>query len=193
MVTETILNAGLVAIPLEEILTELDEVVVTPYSLTGTLGKDKDRIKVKPVVTASTLGLRNEKIWQQPNGVGKVIKFGKYGRIVIGFDTIKLQPEIIPEIYLYQVWKELSGTNNELKKYAALEKENALLEDLKLLYTEPVFVEDLKIPEEKINDFMNYCAADNRFAEIIDSENKISLWNFIKAESIIYRKDNGLD
>lgn len=44
---------------MEAVLTELDEVVVTPYNLTGDITRDLKRISTAPVVTASTLGLPN--------------------------------------------------------------------------------------------------------------------------------------
>ena len=193
VVTASVLNTALISVPLEEVLTELEEVVITPYSLTGTLGTDLGSIKTDPIVTSSSLGLDNKKIQGKPKGVGKVFKVGKYARIVVGYDTLSLQPKIYPEIYMYQLWKQLSGTNRDLETYAALEEENDLLEDLKELFTIPVFVEDLKIPEERINDFMNYCAADTDFDALIATDNKIDLWHFIAAKSAAYRKDNNLE
>ena len=59
VVTSGMLESKLLLIPLEEFLTELDEVVVTPYNLTGDIVKDLGSLDIEPVVTTSTLDLPN--------------------------------------------------------------------------------------------------------------------------------------
>src|SRR5690606_8466711 len=56
VVTHEILTAKFLLVPMEEAVTELNEVVVMPYNLTGDLTTDA---KGETVVTASTLGLPN--------------------------------------------------------------------------------------------------------------------------------------
>ncbi|NNE75444.1 MAG: hypothetical protein HKN31_00020, partial [Pricia sp.] len=59
VVTLSVLESKLLLIPLEEALTELDEVVVTPYNLSGNISTDLKSLVIEPVVTTSTLGLPN--------------------------------------------------------------------------------------------------------------------------------------
>ena len=59
IVTTEILAQRMLNIPLEESLTVLDEVIVTPYNLSGDITKDLLVIKTEQVVTAQTLGLPN--------------------------------------------------------------------------------------------------------------------------------------
>ncbi|MGS0526719.1 carboxypeptidase-like regulatory domain-containing protein [Zobellia nedashkovskayae] len=59
VITPSLLESKLLMIPLEESLTELDEVVVMPYSLSGNIASDLKTLKTEPVITASTMGLPN--------------------------------------------------------------------------------------------------------------------------------------
>ena len=80
-----------------------------------------------------------------------------------------------------------------MREYAAIEKENLLLENLRQTYTDSVFISDLSIPEERIHDFMNYFAEDFGFNELVETDDMIEIWDFIQLKSIAYRKNNELD
>ena len=57
-----VLKSKFLRVALEASLTELDEVVVTPYNLSGDLNRDVGTIEVGNIVTASTLGLPNANV-----------------------------------------------------------------------------------------------------------------------------------
>ena len=59
VVNSEILKNKTLNVWLETALTELDEVVVRPYNLSGELDRDMKNLKTGPVVTASTLDLPN--------------------------------------------------------------------------------------------------------------------------------------
>ncbi|MEX0274819.1 MAG: hypothetical protein AB3N16_10615, partial [Flavobacteriaceae bacterium] len=59
VISEDMLESKMLLVPMEDALTELDEVVVTPYNLTGDMGRDANRLNITPVVTATSLGLPN--------------------------------------------------------------------------------------------------------------------------------------
>jgi len=59
VITASILESKFITVPLEPVLTKLDEVVIMPYNLTGDMTRDADRLSIEPVVTASTLELPN--------------------------------------------------------------------------------------------------------------------------------------
>ena len=62
VVTLSIYESTQLRVPLEDILTVLDEVVVTPYNLSGDITKDLLTLDLEPVVTAGTLGLPNANV-----------------------------------------------------------------------------------------------------------------------------------
>ncbi|WKX77191.1 hypothetical protein [Zobellia laminariae] len=51
----------------------------------------------------------------------------------------------------------------------------------------------LKIPEHKINDFLNYCMVYADFKELANAGDMASLYKLMSQKSLVYRKNNGLD
>ena len=51
----------------------------------------------------------------------------------------------------------------------------------------------LKIPMEKIDDFMYFCEVDENFQEAVKSQDKLRIWDVIMNKSRAYRKNNDLD
>ena len=126
-------------VPLEASLTKLDEVVVTPYNLTGELDRDAKRLKIEPDVTASTLGLPNayvkvktqneRKLFEADNG--KFITFGNY--------TLDSTFNPMVMINLNKILNRLTGRTKMLKSYVAIDKEIALLNKVKRFYNDSIY------------------------------------------------------
>jgi hypothetical protein len=193
VVTLEVLKTDLFNVPLEPSLTELDEVVVTPYNLSGDLKRDIITIKVENIVTASTLGLPNanvkvisqneRRLFEADNG--KFISLGNY----------KLDSTFNPMIMvnLNKILNRVTGRTQKLKKFVAIDKEIAMLQKVKRLYPDSLFVQDLKIPETKINDFMNFCEVDSTYNEVVEGDDILNIWEFLYRNSLVYRKNNALD
>jgi len=62
IVTKEIISQKIIYVLLEDAVTELEEVVVKPFYLSGNIGDDLKTLKIEPVVTASTLGLPNANV-----------------------------------------------------------------------------------------------------------------------------------
>lgn len=192
VITLKVLKAESFVVTLEPSLTELDEVVVTPYNLSGDLKRDMENLEVGPIITASTLGLPNayvkvktqneRRLFEADNG--KFIQLGNY----------KLDSTFNPMVMvnLNKILNRVTGRTQKLKKYVAIDREIALLQKVKHLYPDSVFVQDLKIPEIKINDFMNFCEVDSTYTEVVTSDDVLSIWEFLLKNSLIYRKNNDL-
>ncbi len=193
VITQDILNTDLVNVLLEEIVTELDEVVVMPYNLTGNIDDDLKRIKIEPVVDASTLGLLNKKTRFDPKGVWKNVKLSKYVDLVIGFDTVALQPKIYLVPKIIKIYDDISGETKDLKKYASIEKQLALMGYIKGLFSEMAFIEELNIPKERIDEFLNYCTFDASFDLIIASGDYLKLWEFFRMKSLLFLDNSGTE
>jgi hypothetical protein len=180
-------------VPLEASLTKLDEVVVTPYNLTGELDRDAKRLKIEPVVTASTLGLPNayvkvktqneRKLFEADNG--KFITFGNY--------TLDSTFNPMVMINLNKILNRLTGRTKMLKSYVAIDKEIALLNKVKRFYNDSIYEQELKIPTDNISDFMNFCEVDTTYATVVASDDILRLWEFLERNSLTYRKNNGLE
>ncbi|CAM4351302.1 peptidase associated/transthyretin-like domain-containing protein [Zobellia nedashkovskayae] len=193
VVTTAILGSKLLVVPLEEVLTQLEEVVVTPYSLTGDMSRDLNRVPVGSVITSQSLGLENRKARRRPDGVGETLRLNKYLDLASGYDTVTFKPKISHNLKLVRIYDDLSGKTKDLKKYATLEKEVGQIDEIRLFFTDFVFMNTLKIPEHKINDFLNYCMIDADFKELANAGDMASLYKLMSQKSLVYRKNNGLD
>lgn len=178
---------------LEETLTQLNEVVVTPYNLTGDLNRDAKRLKIKPIVTASTLGLPNAYVKLKTQNERKLAEAdsGKF----IYFGNYKLDSTFNPMVMIniHKILNRVTGRTKKLKKYVAIDKEVALLKKVKRFYHDSVYEKELKIPNENINDFMNFCEVDLIYAEVVESNDVLRLYEFLERNSLVYRKNNNLN
>ncbi len=193
VVTASILGSKLLVVPLEEVLTQLEEVVVTPYSLTGDMSRDLNRIPVGSVITSQSLGLENKKGRLRPKGVGEKLRINKYLDLVTSYDTITLKPKFRLDLKIVRLSEDISGKTKDLKKYARIEKEERKLDEIRLFYTDAVFIQTLKIPEQQIHDFLNYCMVDANFKEHANADNMASLYELMELKSQVYRNNNSLD
>ncbi|WP_291869473.1 carboxypeptidase-like regulatory domain-containing protein [Maribacter sp.] len=169
------LQSVLLQIPLEDALTELDEVVVMPYNLSGDISKDLNTLKTEPVVTASTLGL--------PNAYVKPIS--KAERDLFEATTgggIPLNPII----------NGISGRTKMLKNRIKRNKKYERTQRVRAFYTDSLFISDLRIPQQKIEDFMYFCEVDTLFQTIIDSHDHLKIWEYLRRKSVIYKENNVL-
>ncbi|MGB6150413.1 MAG: carboxypeptidase-like regulatory domain-containing protein [Pricia sp.] len=178
VVTYDILESKLLLIPLEEALVELDEVVVTPYSLSGDMAKDLSTLSIEPVVTASTLGL--------PNAYVKLISKAErelHTATTGGPVGIPLNPII----------NGISGRTKMLKNRVSRNETYARTERVKEFYVDSLYTTELQIPKEKIDDFLYFCEVDTAFQSVVDTHDRLAIWEFIREKSLVYLEDNEID
>lgn len=187
-----ILEGELLSVLLEASLTQLDEVVVTPYNLTGDLNRDAKRLKIEPVVTASTLDLPNAYVKVITQNERKLAEADS-GRFIV-FGNYKLDSTFNPMVMinLNKILNRITGRTQKLKKYVAIDKEIALLNKVKRFYHDSIYEYELKIPKENINDFMNFCEVDSVYNEVVESNDILRLWEFLERNSLDYRQNNKL-
>jgi len=174
LVSSAVLERKIVRVTLKEALTKLDEVVLTPYNLSGDIYKDTKSLNIEPVITSSTLGLPNAKV--------KKLSLNER-RLFLAME----------EQGLHKLIDELTGHNKKLRKWVALDKEIKKREDVKKLYPDSVYSQELKIPPEKIDDFIYYCSLDSFFNSVVDNGDKLEIWEFLEKKSDIYRDTNNLE
>ena len=177
VVTPSLLESKFFSILLEEALNELDEVVLMPYNLTGDMGRDASRIQIEPVVTASTLGLPNAYV-TPPTKAQRVLFEATSGK-----GLIPLNPII----------NGISGRTKYLKKLVEIEKKYARTERVREFYLDSLITADLRIPKERIEDFMYFCEVDPSFQSIVDTKDRLKIWELMRKKSLVYRKNNDLD
>lgn len=176
IVTQAILDEPLLKVVLQESLTELDEVIVRPYNLTGDILKDIAVLKTDVVVTSSTLGLPNAYV--KPVTKAERELFAATANPFMSFDPLI---------------NAISGRTKMLKKRVARNKKYAQTEEVKTFYSDSLFLNRLKIPANHLDDFLYYCEVDSIFQNMVEKGDKLKLWQYLTDRSIIYRKNNALD
>lgn len=61
------------------------------------------------------------------------------------------------------------------------------------LSTEPEFLKELRIPKEKLHDFLSYCQVDPAFDGLEGGVDPLSLWDFYLRKAKEYRRNNGME
>lgn len=169
-----LISSKTITVYLEDALTELDEVVVMPYNLTGNLSKDLKKMKVTPQVTATSLGLPNTYVKTLTHSEKQLFTAQSGGSLL-------------------SVINAITGKTKKIKERVARDKKYARTNRVREFYEDSIFTDHLKIPKIKIDDLMRFCEEDESFQKIIDTHDKIKILEFIRKKSIAYRKDNELD
>ena len=177
VVTLSLLESKLLLIPLEEALNELDEVVVMPYNLSGDISRDLNSMGAEPVVTASTLGL--------PNAYVKPVT--KAERELY---TATSGGGIIP---LFPVINGITGRTKMLKDRIKRNEKYARTERVRAYYVDSLYTTELKIPESKVDEFLYFCEVDANFQAVVDTHDRLAIWEFLRKKSKVYRENNKLD
>lgn len=180
VVTTAILESKFLSIPLEESNIALDEVVVTPYNLTGELDRDMKRLNIPSPVTATSLGLPNAHVKPLMRSE-RLLREASMGPFSVGMlTTIPFNPLI----------NAITGRTKMLKKRVARDIKYNKTQLIRTQFADSLFVLQLHIPYEKIDDFLYFCEVDTSFSSIVDSKDLFKIWDFIEQKSVVYRKNN---
>nr|WP_299383887.1 carboxypeptidase-like regulatory domain-containing protein [Allomuricauda sp.] len=183
VVNEVIYNTSFISVPLEEFVNELKEVVVRPYNLSGDLDQDLNQLHLEKDVSAEALGLPNAhaKIPTQSERKLQQATFGKFNVGMI------LTPPLDPII------NAITGRTKMLKNRVKVDNTYARTQRVQGFYVDSLIVTTLKIPFEKLDDFMYFCEVDEEFQRTVDTHDKLLIWDFMVTKSRAYRQNNNLD
>src|SRR5690606_37595546 len=159
-----------IIVPLEEAITQLDEVVVMPYNLTGDMGRDLRSLDVGPITTASTLGLPNAYVKPPTKAERELFEATTGGGI------IPLNP----------ILNAISGRTKMLRQRVARNEKYERTQRVRDFYADSLYTNRLRIPREKIEDFMYFCEVDPRFGVVVDTHDRLKIWEFLKRKSLEY-------
>ena len=176
VVTRSVLESKLLYVPLEDAITELDEVIVMPYNLSGDMTLDLDRMVIEPVITSSTLGLPNAYV-KIPTQAEREL-FAATANPFMSFDPLI---------------NAITGRTKMLKERIARNKKYSRTLRVRAFYADSLYGTELKIPEDNIADFMHFCEVDPDFQTVVDTHDRFKIWEFMRRKSVIYRENNDLD
>lgn len=184
VVTLSILESKLLLVPLEETLTELDEVVVTPYNLSGDMQNDLKNLRIAPVVTASTLGL--------PNAYAK--KLTQSERLLWEASAMKVTGTTSGlgaggAASLNPIINAITGRTKMLKNRVKRDQAYSRTERVKAFFIDSLYTAELKIPENKVDEFFYFCEVDSAFQAVVDTYDRLQIWEFLRKKSLVYREN----
>jgi len=182
-VTQTLYQSNFVEVPMQEFVNQLREVVVSPYNLTGDLTKDINRVTLEKDVSAEALNLPNAH-QRIPTQSERRLEQATLGKFNVG---MLLSPPIDPLI------NAITGRTKMLKKRVEVDKAYAQTQQVQGFYADSLFVATLKIPMQKIDDFMYFCEVDEAFQAAVESQDKLRIWDIMLQKSRAYRENNDLD
>lgn len=182
-ITKDVLDANFITVPLEEFVNELRGVVLNPYNLSGSLDSDLGTLTLAKDVSAEALGLPNahRKIPTQSERKLQQATFGKFNIGMI------FSPPLDPII------NAITGRTKMLKNRVKIDETYARTQRVQNFYVDSIFMVDLKIPQNKIPDFMYFCEVDEEFQTTVDTHDKLKIWEFLIQKSNVYRENNGLE
>ena len=139
VVTEAIFEKGVITVKLSELVNELDEVFIQP-NLSGNIAADLNKIKTEKPINFDDVGIPGFK----------------------GEPKEKIVPmyfAITPlSVNLEALYKHISGYYKELKTRRKWEYENNAVAKMLNYYTVPFFTTTFGIPENRVYDFLLFCA-----------------------------------
>ena len=140
------------------IVNELEEVKISNIDLSGDLSKDASNIETKPYFNPSSVGLEN------PAPKMSVEDRRLYTASTGGIFTIV---------------DILSGRMAMLKRMKEISEFEAIIAKAQALVSKRYIVEDLKIPEEYVDDFFYFCAKQDGFEQIVKTSDKLEMIEFL--------------
>lgn len=182
VISKDMYNSNLVQVPLEEFTNELNEVTVMPYNLSGDLASDMGRLEKEPLYTASTIGLPNANVKLLTKNE-RLLREASMGPVSIG---------LLFSVPFNPIVNAITGRTKRLKKIVAAEQAYRQTDRVQNMYVDSLFVNQLGIPKEKIDDFMYFCEVDESFNALAKSNDELKLWEFLQKKSKVYRENNGL-
>ncbi len=177
IITQSIYDSKMLVVPLEDELTELEEVVVTPYNLSGDITKDLLSLEIEPVVTASTLNLPNAYVRVPTKAERELYEATSGGGLI----------PVTP------ILNAISGRTKMLKKRLARNKLYDRTLRVREFYADSLYRTKLHIPEANTDDFFYYCEIDPSFQSIVDTHDLFKIWEFLERKSIVYLENNDID
>lgn len=162
IVTKAILAKKNNIVYLEETLEELNEVVLDNRTF----------------VTAKSLGLPNADAVVLPQSE-RLLYDADHGPMFGGLS-----------VNVNKLLNAISGRTKMLKKRVARDRKYLESQQMRNSYADSVFVKDLNIPKNRIEEFMLYCEYDSEFNSIAKEKNSFIIWDFLTRKSIAFLKED---
>lgn len=167
VVTEAIFEKGVITVKLSELVNELDEVFLQP-NLSGNIATDLKKIKTDKPINFDDVGI--------PGFKGKPEE-----------KIVPMYFAVTPlSVNLEALYKHISGYYKELKTRRKWEYENNAVAQMLNYYTPPFFITTYSIPENRVYDFLLFCAETTQIESDFKKEHYGSVLLVLDEKAKIY-------
>lgn len=172
-VDQGIVESGQLTVTISEAITQLPEVVVTPYDLSGNVRVDVNRIEVEdPNLPDDAASEINPADWQfKPDEMTSPE--------VAAMDNPRLRYGLNIANIFRTIYSELTEEKAD---------QRALDEKIRSLYEDEFFQEYLNIDQENINDFIFFAKDNGLTPQLLQEGNELDLIQFLITQSENYKK-----
>jgi len=176
VINQRVLETRTLNVFVQEAVTELEEVVVSPIDLTGNVTVDVSRIEVVtpdfPYMTAAEAmfeyRIRPDSLTTPENAAFQ----SSQTRLVHGLDLAKI----------FKAMVRADQDNEEKRPNADID------ENMRKIYEDEFFREHLDIEKKNINDFIYYASDNGLTEEMLQEGNELELIKFLVEQSKAYKK-----
>ena len=168
VITSEILRENFLNVELIGKLNDLDEVFISNINLSGNLVTDLNQIKT-------------------------------HDQADFGFPLKKSLTALERQIHrakssaMSSVFNYLNGTTAKLKSYEKIVKLKSIVQEGMNAVPHSFFVQDLKIPEEHVINFVNYCAENPNFHMLLEPERVFDLIEYYQMKGPKFISERGLE
>ena len=170
VVNQTMFNRKKISLYLIPKINELAPVEISNIDLTGDLNKDIRSTKFKKEVSAKELGI------PENTAPKRTIEERRYYTAVTSGAGIPLDGLI----------NSITGRLKMLKKHIEVSRFEKLVQESRYRISDTVYMKNLNIPEELIEDFVYYVFEDKKAKELVDANNALGLLEFMMRKSKPY-------
>lgn len=171
-----------VKIELKSKVNELEEVIVSPYSLTGDLMKDTNNLKVVMIdPKTKELNIMNQEMDADFYSTTENIAMLNDGTIKYGFDFVKVG-KLLKSTIFKSDYKDKSEHN---EKYF---QDKIVPEILKEKFSYSFFNETLQLKNNEIALFLDFCESDPKIKTLLSTKDEIHLIEFLINKNNEFKK-----
>lgn len=172
VVNQTMFNRKKISLYLIPKVNALEEVNISNIDLTGNILRDVGTTEFEIKVRPGELGI------PENTAPERTIEERRYYTAVTSAAGIPLDGLI----------NSITGRLKMLKKHIEVSRFAKKIQDTRVQFSDTVYMEKLKIPQELIEDFVYYTFEDEGATQFVDTGDALGLLDFMIQKSVAYRK-----
>jgi hypothetical protein len=178
VLTQVDFDVQVMRVKLDVFVNELDEVIVSPRSLSGDLAKDDKNLKVTRIQSdINPLKASDIQIVDDFQSTARNIAMPNDGSIPLGMDFVRMGKDFLRLFRKDKGDAKIDYTSDKVFTELAQER-----------FTYFFFTETLGLQQDEIGLFLNYCESDPKLKGLLSPSKEFELIDFLISKGTEYRK-----